>query len=289
LDRATPEDYVGGLVGKYVDEGDYDLLISREDAEVLKWDGSPLIVFRHLVLPPDVCRRAYPALLRAARHGGSNRGTAAGGRDRPTKRDGTVSNTTRARYARGAKDGIIGYFDRTARLPFCRTTAFTREEVEGWAAVQPFVRAVNGVFRSECPERYRAQLAVAEKTPAEWVISGTAFTTITVNRNFRTAVHKDEGDLPEGFGVMSVLRAREYEGGFLCFPRYRVAVDMRTRDVLLADVHEWHGNTPLRGARGRYERISCVFYYRTGMRYCLPPAEELRHAKRRRPGDALFR
>jgi hypothetical protein len=35
---------------------------------------------------------------------------------------------------------------------------------------------------------------------------------------------------------------------------------MRDRDVLLADVHEWHGNTPLLGVPGGYQRISTVFY-----------------------------
>jgi hypothetical protein len=73
----------------------------------------------------------------------------------------------------------------------------------------------------------------------------------------------------------------------LVFPQYRVAVDLGTRDVLLADVHEWHGNTPLVGAGGEYERVSCVFYYRTGMRHCRPPAEELEWARRRRPGERL--
>jgi hypothetical protein len=146
--------------------------------------------------------------------------------------------------------------------------------VEGWVKVLPFVQAVNDVFQRECPERYDAQMQAVARTHPYYVIPRTAFTTVTVNRNYQTAVHKDKGDLPEGFGVMSVIRAGEYAGGYLVFPRWRVAVDMRSRDVLLADVHEWHGNTPILGAAGRFNRLSCVFYFRTNVRRCRPPEEE---------------
>jgi hypothetical protein len=190
-------------------------------------------------------------------------------------------------YAPGVESGIIGYFDRTAREPYCRTTAFTWEEVHKWRAAQPFIEAVNGVFKQAMPARHAAQMRAVRATRPEWVIGATAFSTVTVNRNYRSAAHKDKGDLPEGFGVLSVLRAGEYEGGHLVFPQYRVAVDLHTRDVLMADVHEWHGNTPIVGEEGRYERISCVFYYRTNMRHCLSSDQELERAKRRRRGDPL--
>jgi hypothetical protein len=284
LISTLPSEAAAALKATFLDGRHYGTLLGGADADVYKPDGSPLLLFRHRALPAWVCEQAYPDLWRAARST-SNRGTAAGAK-RPArvKRDGTLSRTT---YAEPVESGVIGYFDRNARFPYCRTTAYTARQVGGWARVQPFIRAVNAVFRTELSDRYEAQLAAVRQTPPDYVIRGTVFTTVTVNRNYVSAVHKDQGDLPEGFGVMSVLRAGEYEGGFLCFPSYRVAVDMRTRDVLLADVHEWHGNTPIVGAAGGYERVSCVFYFRTGMRHCLPPEEELRHAKRRRPGDPL--
>ena len=36
-------------------------------------------------------------------------------------------------------------------------------------------------------------------------------------------------------------------GGCLVFPKYRIAVDIRSQDVLLCDVHEYHGNSPITG------------------------------------------
>jgi hypothetical protein len=142
--------------------------------------------------------------------------------------------------------------------------------VENWLRVLPFIHAVDQVFQTEAPDRYAAQKSACAQTPQEFVIPGTCFTTATINLNFRTAVHRDAGDLAEGLGVMSVLDAGTYDGCFLCFPKWRVAVDMRCQDVLLADVHEWHGNTPFVGVEGEYERVSTVLYFRRQMLKCGP-------------------
>jgi hypothetical protein len=131
-------------------------------------------------------------------------------------------------------------------------------------------------------------MEMIEQTKSDWVVPGTAFTTITVNMNFRTAVHKDAGDLKQGFGVLSVLEAGDYSGCYLVFPQYRVAVDMRSADVLLCDVHEWHGNTPLVGKKGKYQRISVVLYYREKMFKCGTAEEELARVQARKRGDPLW-
>jgi hypothetical protein len=89
--------------------------------------------------------------------------------------------------------------------------------------------------------------------------------------------------LREGFGVLTVLHAGTYTGGHLVFPKYRVAVDLRTGGVLLADVHEAHGNTPLIGTPGSFVRLSLVCYYRAGMRACGSASEENARAKRLEP------
>ena len=279
------DEYVNSLEQSYLDERNYDTLISGEDVDVFKPDGTALLIFRHQVLPSGICRVAYPSLLKAA-NPSDNRGAAAGGkRFHDVNIDGTLSKVSRSPTV---LSGTIGFYDREPRAPYCRTTRFTSNQVEHWDNVLPFIRAVNDVYQQACPERYAAQLAVVERTAPAYVISGTVFTTVTVNRNWRTAVHKDSRDLPEGFGVMSVIHAGQYEGGYLCFPKYRVAVDMRSCDVLLADVHEWHGNTEIVGEVGNYERISTVMYYRERMIHCLNPSEELQRAKRRKPGTPLF-
>ena len=98
------------------------------------------------------------------------------------------------------------------------------------------------------------------------------FTTITCNKSWRTAAHIDDGDLRSGFGRMCT---GEFEGCDLVFPRYRTAVRYREGDVLLANVHQVHGNTPLLTPDrkvplpgGNRERLVCVFYYSERMDQC---------------------
>lgn len=176
------------------------------------------------------------------------------------------------------KNGIVGYMDGNGRFPYCRLTAFNMNEPDKFNAAMPMIQTVDSVFAASLPDRYAAQQAVVQQTSDDFYISGTVFTTLTVNMSFVTAIHQDAGDLKAGFGVMSALRAGDFSGCYTCFPQYRVAADMQTGDVLLADVHEWHGNTPLH-ATGRYERLSLVYYYRENMQHCDSAAEEVEKAK----------
>lgn len=292
LNSELPDSEVDKFGGKFLPEGSFDTLIS-DDCDVLKPDGEVLLKYRRSAIPNDLCKVAFPVFREAATET-NNRGMAAGQTDVftgignrkvgkmsstrvvPMKRDGTISKTNYALNT--VKSGIIGYTDRSPRFPYCRLTAFNLSNQEKFSTVMPFIQFVDGVFKENMPERYKAQMGYVQKTSDDFYIHGTSFTTVTVNKNFRTAVHKDEGDLKEGFGVMSCLRAGEYKGGYLCFPKYRVAVDMRTGDVLMADVHSWHGNTEINGRIGQFERISLVFYYREGMKSCGSVEDERKRA-----------
>ena len=94
------------------------------------------------------------------------------------------------------------------------------------------------------PESYEKQNNRAEKKP-HLKIPGTSFSTITINRNFRTALHRDAGDYKEGFGNLTVIERGKYHGGYTIFPQFGVAVDVRSNDFLAMDVHQWHSNTPI--------------------------------------------
>jgi hypothetical protein len=302
LTEERPDAEVDALAGTLLGEDAFDLLIQNEDVEVYKPNGDLLLRYIAKALPLDLCGTAFYA-LRGAAGLTMNRGMAAGklsgnnvddwGADKkqaaegttrfmPVRKSGYVSNTVEANPVHS---GIIGYFDRTTRMPYCRMTAFNIDHYDEFSAALPFVQAVNQVFKANAPERYEAQLAMISKTNPDFYIKDTAFTTITVNSNFRTAVHKDAGDLAEGMGVLSALEGGSYRGGYLTFPKYRVAVDLRTQGVVLCDVHEWHGNTPIQGRN--YERISCVFYYRAKMAECGSAEDELDRAKNRAPGDPI--
>lgn len=286
--------------GKWMNDSNYDFLI-KEDCDVVTEDGRPLLKFRKNIISVPLAGKAYKNLRNAASKN-DNRGMAGGmvsphmvrnaaaigvakgTRFREVKGDGTLSNQTRANVV---NSGIIGYFDRGTRFPYCRQTAFNEKHLEKFIGSLPFIREVDRLYSELMPEQYAKQRAMADNTSQDFVIRGTSFTTVTVNKNFQTAVHKDAGDYPEGFGNLTVLQAGDYDGGFTVFPQYRVAVDVRTCDLLLMDVHEWHGNTAIIPKTSNYERVSLVMYYRENMVHCKTAKEEAEISKRRQRGTKL--
>ena len=285
---------VDALAGQLLTDDHWDTLV-KDDADVYRPDGSVLMKFRKGALSSAVTGAAW-ANLRAAAEAqkNDNRGMAAGPLPEwppvggmpygkvgkriyhALKADGTISNTHRANLV---ASGIVGYFDRYPRIPYCRLTAYNLAHPGRFDAARPMIESVDQVFAKEMPDRYQAQREIIEKTSGDFYINGTVFTTITVNKNWQTAVHKDAGDYAPGFGVMTVFWAGKGDGCYFCYPRYGIAVRARTGDVVLSDVHEWHGNTPFHGLPGRYERLSCVFYYRAKMVNCGSADEELARAR----------
>jgi hypothetical protein len=261
------------LKGTMLDASHVKYTIGDESTTVVTPEGKVLAVLIKDALPGTLCDTAQPFFLAAATQHviGSFRGTAAGEKMiHRIKNDGTLSKMLEVPdipRLRGSKQGVLGYMDKSNLNP-CRTTSYTRDHWEQFSTtVMPYVRAVDQVFQTHMPERWASQMSVATTTP-DYTISATSFSTITVNLNFATATHQDKGDLAEGFGVLTCFRSGESSGGSLVFPKYGLAVNVDTGDVLLADVHQWHGNLPIIGNGGEYQRMSCVMYYRSRLPLC---------------------
>lgn len=303
LTEELDDEYCDGLAGTFLDEDSFDHLVSGESCRIYKPNGDLLMHYVHDAVPNDVCASAFTSLQTAYKHS-RNRGISAGivkpedvadipgnvevvkgTRVYRRKGDGTLSKTNEAKPV---NSGIIGYFDRSVRMPYCRQTSWNIDNRDKWEAALPYLQACSETFRENATERWEAQKAICDDTSADFKIPGTVFTTITVNSNWQTAVHKDAGDYKPGLGVMAVLRAGEYRGAYLVFPKFRVAVDMSTGGVCLSDVHEWHGNTPfLSEPLERYQRLICVMYYRAKMHFCGTAEQELERVKNRKRGDAV--
>ena len=245
------------------------------------------LVFRKGVFTPEECEGAYIGLKGAARPS-KNRGVA-GGKVDPTRfgrdvarvipvgdgtrakyvtKDGLISDTVEANMTMG---GIAGFFPPTARNPYVRKTAYTRDNWDKFKQAWPFLRRCTELFEELHPDRYQTQREFVEQhelDKREWVVPGTVYSTITVNKNFQTACHQDAGDFKAGLENFSVLEAGEhtYKGGYTVFPQFRVAFDCRQGDFVGMDVaHHFHGNTPIEPAvegEENYERISLVMYLR---------------------------
>jgi hypothetical protein len=126
----------------------------------------------------------------------------------------------------------------------CRLTSYTQLYFKQYNAGIPYIEKIDDLFKKLVPDRYKVQYNRAKGNPA-FQIADTSFSSVTINRNFRTGLHQDAGDLREGFGNLSVIERGKYKGGYTIFPRYKVGVNLRTGDFVAMDVHEWHCNTEL--------------------------------------------
>ena len=170
-------------------------------------------------------------------------------------------------YANSVNSGIAGWFDRYPRIPFGRATSYTENHFDKFKMSFPFLQSLAKGFKDLLPWRYGNQMAAAAKIDPEFLVPGTPFTTVTVNKTFRTAAHYDAGDLDSGLSNLLVLSNNgNFTGGYLVFPEYRMAVNVRPGDLLLVNNHEvMHGNTPIVLGDAESERVSLVVYFREKM------------------------
>lgn len=175
-----------------------------------------------------------------------------------------ISDTT---YANVVNSGIAGWFDRYPRIPYGRATAYTQHSFDKFQMSFPFLQSLDRGFAELLPVRHAAQRAAADKIDPAFLVPETVFTTITVNKTFRTAAHRDAGDFTNGLSNLLVLSNNgNYTGGYLILPEVRIAVNVRPGDLLLVNNHEYiHGNTPIELQDDVAERISLVCYLREKM------------------------
>jgi len=175
-----------------------------------------------------------------------------------------ISDTT---YANVVNSGIAGWFDRYPRIPYGRATSYTQNHFDKFKLAFPFLQTLDSGFKELLPQRHAAQRAAADKIDPAFLVPGTVFTTVTVNKTFRTASHRDAGDFSDGLSNLLVLSNNgNYSGGYLILPEVRVAINIRPGDLLLVNNHEYiHCNTPMVMHDEEAERISLVCYLREKM------------------------
>ena len=145
-------------------------------------------------------------------------------------------------------------------------------EMSGWSKENPdkmeilrdICRYNEIAFEKVDPIRWKSQKVFAETSIAPEHRMGIC-TTLSMNRysdlglgsHEGMSVHVDSGDTEAGMTTMCHFRDGEYEGAYLTFPRYGVAIDAPDNSVIIADSLELHGVTPIKGEGTRY---TCVAY-----------------------------
>ena len=263
LDPILTNDQIKAREGTYFDPKSY--LMIDHDADV--WGKDPeapggkrlLAKFRKGVFSDETTKAAWEAFYRLAAASRS-RGAAAGPIDPKSaywkKRKLVNTNGWWAQYKTGNKtskmrvnntvfSSVVCYFEETPfmKLP-CRLTNYTQTFFEEYKQGLPFIEAIDREFKRLVPDAHKKQYDRIHSTPA-YQIKDTAFSSITVNRNFRTALHKDAGDFKDGYGNLTVLERGKYHGGETLFPQFGVGFDLRSGDFIAMDVHEWHCNAPM--------------------------------------------
>jgi len=272
---------------QFMDDSHYDQLID-EDVAVYRPDGSPLLVLLKKALDPQLTANAW-GVIKKINTTSKNRGTASGTPSSPYKKmDGSISRQMAVPRGWEVVSNIVGSFERTAHHPFARHCAWNAKSPEKFSALFPLLQQTSSLFEKYVPDRFSNQKQFCDSTHPDWVIPGSVYTTLTINKNFRTAAHKDAGDLETGFSNMFVIREGIWTGAHLVLPNWRIGVKLDSLDFIMFDAHEFHGNTQMIKMSKKDIRCSVVCYYRTKLKICKSMEEELLFAKTRKPGDPLF-
>lgn len=314
--------------GEYFNESHYHTIIN-ENCDVYSDSGKLLLKLRKKAISHKLGKQTVASLRDAAKKRHENRGAAAGELDRKklakyigelvtpgkfrtrfkSNHSGILSKQATSNLS---PSNIIGFFDKPDRNlkgkgAQCRLTAFNRDYPELWDNTVPFIQECDKQFKLLVPERYAKQKKRAMEVP-DFAIKNTAFSTITINYSWRTALHRDKGDLVDGFGNIIVLEdhlnKNAYTGGYTGFPQYGVAANIRHGDFMAMNVHEWHCNTEMKPVNNvvqgkwkqneidngwHYNRLSLVCYLREKMIRCKNmDSNKIQLLKKKSQNDGIY-
>ena len=131
-----------------------------------------------------------------------------------------------------------------------------------WEILQQIAPLNESALQKICPDVWRMQRTFADNYIESKYHIEAPITNLSANRystegTAKMSAHVDGKDLEFGMTTMCVFRVGDYDGAYLCFPRYGVAIDVDDGDVVIADSNELHGVTPI---SGNGVRLSCVAY-----------------------------
>ena len=179
------------------------------------------------------------------------------------------ANISARKYGMPALSGTIGYFGRDPNSNWARECSWNKINPFLFRHALPLIKRIDAGFKAALPERYLLQKEFVDKLDPRFVVEGTCFTTITVNKNYRTSAHRDAGDLSQGFSNISVFsNGRKFTGGHLVLPEFNVELCLKPGDLLFVANHEYiHENTSINNEDPESERLSLVCYAREDLAF----------------------
>jgi hypothetical protein len=264
LEKKISDKKIAEDAGKFFNTWEY---LIDYDCDIYNDKNKLLLKFRKNVICKKICNTAFDCYKEVGFKISKNRGDASGRYKNGNKQYRKWSKKGKIYESSDVSNsGIIGYMDSLNWRRPCRETAFTKNYYDKYMEGLPFIKHISKQYQNLLPEYYNKQYKESKKS--NMIIDDTVFSTVTINANFRTALHKDSGDFKGGFGNLSIIECGEYEGGYTLLPQYGIAVDVRTTDVLLMDVHEWHCNSEIKQKSKDCVRLAFVCYLRSKMHNC---------------------
>ena len=287
-------------ISTFYDENHYDITIS-DDTVGYKENGDILFIFKKNVIPEED-RKNYLKIIRSlSKTKSKNRGSATGYCDvkkfpkdavslcnpkgEPLKNKKIVSTYYLKENGEMAKRcqsntvrcGVAGYFDPVAGFP-CRMVGWSSNNINKHNELIKLCDTISNHFKEVAPEIWEYQKS---KCHNSYNMGDSCFSTLTLNYDFRTAAHKDKGDLENSLSTLTILEDEEenYEGFYTGLPEYKIMFDIRDGDTLIFDAHEVHCNTEYKVNSDKLPiddltnnnyagRVSIVAYLRNRINLC---------------------
>ena len=191
--------------------------------------------------------------------------------------DGKVVNRCQSNQVRS---GVAGYFDKVAGLP-CRKVGWSNSNPLKHEVLIGLAKEIEENHKVYCNNSYNYHRKKADEVPQELLFKDTIYSTMTLNYDFRTATHKDKGDLVGGLSTLTIFEDEEnnYEDFYTGLPEYKIAFDVRDGDTLIFNAHEFHANTDFKVLSEKLKiddltgnnfagRMSVVCYMRNRLNKC---------------------
>jgi len=280
------------LKGTFFNQQYYSHILD-ENIDVYDTNGTLILALRKKVIPKYISEIAQDTILTESKKTKTNNRGIASGKIRhdciskniveilqPNNFKSTVrynnGNISKYKISNTVHSMIIGYYEKPKLVESStkgpaqskngiRLTSFCEHNPIGWCKIISYVQYLDNLYKQlygvNYDVRYKQIYGNNPNMDKKWgIIDNTIFSTITANYNFRTACHRDEGNLAEPFGYSILVTLGHWNGCFLGYPEYSIAVNVQEGDLLIMNPHIYHCNTEFNGTDN--DRLSLVIYAR---------------------------
>jgi hypothetical protein len=278
VEKKVTDKEINKLKGTFFTDKGFTMYDSSVD--IYKDNGELLVMYRKKSIPLKLKKLVIDNLKDVVKYPSNNRGIASGVFDEKKYKEITGNSAKKISQFKGYRikkngelgkfklsmpvfSGVVGWYDyknpKTKSIKIIETK-YMKDNPEKFKNSFPFIQWVSNKYKKLIPKKYKEMKRKANKVK-KYVVPNTIFSTVTVNKNFQTAMHKDKKDTGK-LGNLVVFHKGNVNGGYMLFPQYKIGIKVQDRDFLIMDVHEYHTNTLIKGSGERY---SFVLYLREGI------------------------